>query len=216
MSTTGKADSVAPKTLAETIVVVRGLQHSIKQTESRLQHVEEAGRVISDTQRLMDEKVDSIHKMLSQWNTGSKFGSSPRPHHTPNKPAPLPPEPYNRFSPDELAFLKKQEAAGKISLHIGPPHTPKPHRTTPTIDQHTKPRIVYTDVFPSSSSTPKIPSTNHDSQFSLHHNSPQQPPHPNLSHDTNHHYSISIARPKLNFPSFSGEQPFNWLRQCKK
>jgi hypothetical protein len=109
MSTTSKADSVAPKTLAETIVVVRGLQHSIKQTESRLQHVEEAGRVISDTQRLMDEKVDSIHNMLSQWNTGSEFGSSPRPHHTPNKPAPLPPEPYNRFPLMSLPSLRNRK-----------------------------------------------------------------------------------------------------------
>jgi hypothetical protein len=27
---------------------------------------------------------------------------------------------------------------------------------------------------------------------------------------------LSIARPKLDFPTFLGDEPFNWLRQCEK
>jgi hypothetical protein len=44
MVNSSKADLAIPKTLvADTIEVVRGLHHSIQQTESRLQHVKETG-----------------------------------------------------------------------------------------------------------------------------------------------------------------------------
>lgn len=31
-----------------------------------------------------------------------------------------------------------------------------------------------------------------------------------------HSFSLSISRPKIDFPSFSGDNPAGWTRQCEK
>jgi hypothetical protein len=53
---------------------VRALQLNLQKTDARLQHVEEAGKVFGDSQHKMDEKVDSIYKILTQWNN-SEMGT---------------------------------------------------------------------------------------------------------------------------------------------
>jgi hypothetical protein len=123
----------------------------------------------------------------------------------------------------ELAFLKKQEAAGKISLH-----------------QELIANTLTTthDISASSSHTFHIPEHNHTSHigFVYTHLYPETPPNvhqnppwptntvipqPNLHtpEHLNHHtnsFNLSIDRPKLDFPSFSGDEPVNWLRLCEK
>jgi hypothetical protein len=106
MATNPKSDDVGPKTLAETIDLVRVMQNSIQQTESHLQHVEEVGKVFDETQRLMDDKLDGIHKLLTQWNSSSESGSASKSNPIPNTPSLPPHDPYNRLTEDELAFLK--------------------------------------------------------------------------------------------------------------
>jgi hypothetical protein len=130
----------------------------------------------------------------------------------------------------ELAFLKTQEAAGKISLHTAPHQSldntaiassnaasltfniPNPHTNT-------QPGIVYTHLFPDTSTlhTPN----NTTNPYT---NTPPNPsapppqfhtPEPNRQHSHNN-FSLSIARPKLDFPTFSRDEPVNWLRQCEK
>jgi hypothetical protein len=82
--------------------------------------VEEASRSISETQKHLDEKLDGIYKILQQWGSPSEMGSAEKPSRTSPVP-PRPPPPYpNTLTPDEMAFLRKQEAAGKISLHPDP------------------------------------------------------------------------------------------------
>jgi hypothetical protein len=34
--------------------------------------------------------------------------------------------------------------------------------------------------------------------------------------DNNTNFNLAIARPKLDFPTFAGEEPINWFCQCEK
>jgi hypothetical protein len=61
---------------AEALEGVRDLQQILQQTDSRLQKVEEASRFFGVTQKQMDEKLDSIYKLLIQWNSGTEVGSA--------------------------------------------------------------------------------------------------------------------------------------------
>jgi hypothetical protein len=114
------------------------LQQAMIRTDSRLSKVEEASKTFAETQKLLDEKVDSIHKMLMQCNPNESGSSqkSPPPlihpstsplnsftlhqntSHFPCHPShTIPPDSHHTLIADELAFLNKQEAAGEISLH---------------------------------------------------------------------------------------------------
>jgi hypothetical protein len=61
--TTSKGDSSAGTT-AEMLEAFRALQQNFQRTEVRLQHEEEASRVFGTTQKLMDEKINSMYKLL--------------------------------------------------------------------------------------------------------------------------------------------------------
>jgi hypothetical protein len=196
--------------------------------EARLQHLEDAGKVFAEIQNKMDDKVDSIHKLLMQW-APNESGSAQRPH-TRSSPSftPPPPDQQTLLTSDELAFLKKQEAAGKISLlpesflHIGT-HRTQPSSSLLIPDTNLASGFVYTKQMPESTPLPKPPPNQQTSfTFPNHHQPPHtnqtQPPNPHHLDNINHHtnFNLSITRPKLDFPSFSGDGPMNWLRQCEK
>jgi hypothetical protein len=111
-----QADQRASSVVAEFTEAVHGLQQSVQQNDARLKHMEEAGKVFSDTQAKMDDKIDNMFKMMQLWNATSEFGSaqkcSPYHHSSPTPPN----QTYQTLTPDELAFLKKHEATGKITL----------------------------------------------------------------------------------------------------
>jgi hypothetical protein len=43
-----------------------------------------------------------------------------------------------------------------------------------------------------------------------------EPPRGHNQRDHKANFNLSIPRPKIDFPSFNGDEPFNWLRQCEK
>jgi hypothetical protein len=135
---------------------------------------------------------------------------------------------------DELTFLKKQEGAGTISLHTVPPYTPDtPHTatsTTPALtfniletNMNTTTGYVYTHLYPDTSTIHTPTHTSNHTQKPYHTTPPQPPNNPPNLHILDPHrqnqqnnYSLTIARPKLDFPPFLGDEPVNWLRQCEK
>jgi hypothetical protein len=126
---------------------------------------------------------------------------------------------------DELTYVKKQEAAGKISLHHTPYTTINPNTTdtpaSPSLTFHmldTNPNsphgFVYTQVHtdPHITLNPPSPTTNqHPPHQTSPNNSNFPTPDPPRFNNPNH-FSLAIARPKLDFPNFYGEEPINWLR----
>jgi hypothetical protein len=66
VATKSKVDTMNHPSLTDTIEVVRSLQQSALLTEARLKNLEEASKTIGDAQHKMDEKFDSIHRMITQ------------------------------------------------------------------------------------------------------------------------------------------------------
>jgi hypothetical protein len=167
----------------------------------------------------MDEKLDGIYNLLAQWNAGSEPSSLLRPF----SPSPPPPHPTT-LTADELVFLKKQEVAGKISLQhetLPPPHQSTHDPSSNHAYTTTDPTLTLQHGFTfiqNPSETQNQPKTSpHNRQTT----NPQQVSipettrqHPQL--DIQPHFNLSIARPKLDFPTLMGEEPYNWLRKCDK
>jgi hypothetical protein len=94
-----KADAIG-----EALEAIRTLQSNFQSTEVRLQRVEEASKCFGETQQKMDDKIDAIHKLLTEWNSTNDLGSSQK------SPPPQVSEIHSLLTANELAFLKKQEA----------------------------------------------------------------------------------------------------------
>jgi hypothetical protein len=112
-------DAVAPLSAVEATEAIQLLQIRVQSTDARLKRVEEAGKVFGDTQRLMDENLDGIYKMMTQWNSSSEMGSGQRPQRHTTSPTP-PLTPQTMLNAEDLAILKKQEAQSKITIHLDP------------------------------------------------------------------------------------------------
>jgi hypothetical protein len=202
----------------DTVKVIKVLQMSIQNTEAIMSRVEEASNHFGVTQKKMVDKLDGICMMLAQLNASSEFGSAQRLHPTSTSPSPPPP---TGLSPNDMAFIKRQEAQGKISIlnsHLSDPTT----FTTDTTDSitftmsepnNTIPHhmTLFTPIYTLIHQTSITPCTH----TNLHQNNTEQTKPPNYKPNLNT-FSLSIARPKVDFPVFSGEEPFNWLRQCEK
>jgi hypothetical protein len=65
----------------------------------------------------MDDKVDAIHKLLLQLNTTDLSSAKKSLPQTSPSTTPPPSASDPLLTSEDIAFLKKQEAAGKISLH---------------------------------------------------------------------------------------------------
>jgi hypothetical protein len=86
------------------------------------------------------------------------------------------------------------------------------------LDHHTYTPLgfVYTHLPPDTipNQKPNIPHTQPNQ------NTHTEPPHPYIPqpNHTDHanQFNLSISKPKLDFTSFNGDEPFNWLRQCEK
>jgi hypothetical protein len=214
---------------SDSLEMIHLLQLNMQQSECRMQRVEETVRSMSETHTLLDGKLDGIYKILQQM-TSSDFGSaekSPRPI---SNTTPIQSTTTTLLTAVELAYLKKQEAAGKISLHHSSyiPTTPNTTeaQSSPSLTFHipdpttsANQGIVYTHILieptthPNPSLTHQTPpnSSHQTSPSSSNFTTPDPPRYPNLNH-----FSLSIARPKLDFPNFGGDEPVNWLRQCEK
>jgi predicted DNA-binding protein YlxM (UPF0122 family) len=93
-----KGDSSVP-TIANDMDIIRTLQANFQRTESRLKKVEEARKIFGETQQKMDEKMDAIYKLMSQWNNNSGGRTTEKPPHrfrsSPNPPPP--PHPHHNL-----------------------------------------------------------------------------------------------------------------------
>jgi hypothetical protein len=162
--------------------------------------------------------MDSICNMLQSWNSSSELGSAERPKRFPALASPPPAS--SVLTADELALLKKQEAEGKILIHQAPFTTP-PDISTSTTSTET---ISFTIPNQQSTNphgfvcitTPEI--TTQQPKTQIHNPNSTLPNQTTLDNhrDHNPNFSLSIARPKSDFPHFHGEDPINWLRQCEK
>jgi hypothetical protein len=139
-------------TAVDAAEAIKALQICVQSTEAGMTRVEEASNYFGATQKKMDDQLDGICLMLAQLSDGSDFGSAQKQH--PTTASPLPPPPTG-LTQDGLAFLKKQEAQGKISiLNTSLPNsTPYITYTTDTITlntferNHTSPqRFAYTHI----------------------------------------------------------------------
>jgi hypothetical protein len=192
--------------------------------------VKETTGNVADTHKQIDGKLDGLYKLLQQWTFPSEQGSQEKT----NRPFPNPPSPQQAttttlLTAEEMAFLKKQEVAGKISLH----HTPstssssfniattnQPSHTfqIPHTTQTTQPGMGYTQLFPDNTSphTP-LPQNLHTTQPHLYPHNTTNTFMPDPARPNQHsNFSLSIARHKLDFPIFAGDEPVNWLRRCEK
>jgi hypothetical protein len=141
--------------------------------------------------------------------------------------SPPPPDTTATLTMEELAFLKKQEAAWKISLH----HETLPHPTNHSTQPSSSTQPTFTFLEPHHTTELSIV---YNEQYNTTYQSPpnQTPPHPDTpphqhhpfpnhhksqtTRETQSQFRLAIARPKLDFPSFTGEEPMNWLRLCEK
>jgi hypothetical protein len=155
-STKGDSTATAAK---EALDVVRAMQQRLQHTEIHLQKVEDTSRVFGETQLKIDEKVDGIYKLLTQWNSCSEIGSAQRsPHPLNQSSSPPHQDTIHQLSSEELATLKKQEAQGKILLHttlLGSAQVDQDNTGSDTLtfgmpDTHTLPHhgFVYTHTQP--------------------------------------------------------------------
>ncbi|TVU34962.1 hypothetical protein EJB05_16821, partial [Eragrostis curvula] len=99
----------------EALAAVQHLKVDLKSTQERLSKLELAGSEVKNRVVAMDEKVDSIHKLLLQFNAGSEPPSADR-----SAGAIPQPQASTLLTAEEMEFLKRQEAASKITLHHEP------------------------------------------------------------------------------------------------
>jgi hypothetical protein len=224
-----KPDSTTSSSITKALEAIRAMQHNLHKTDARLQQVEEAAKSMAETHKMIDVKLNGLYKVMQQWNSSSESGSQERPQRPfPNPPSPHQPTQTTLLTADELAFLRKQEVAGKISLHQE--HTantiPTTHDMTASASHpfhmpehnHTpQTRIVYTQLYPEKPpnvhQNPPKPYQPQSINTTIPQPNFHAPKHPN--HHTNS-FNLSITRPKLDFPSFSDDEPVNWLRLCEK
>jgi hypothetical protein len=132
-----KGDSAGVPSFSDAFEAIRILQLNVQSIDARLKRVEEAGLIFWETQKKMDDKLDGIHQLLTQWTSSSELGSThklPRPVNLSPSPSPQ----FTTLTPDELALLKKQEPEGKISQH------PDPFLHTTHTTQDTLPNFTFT------------------------------------------------------------------------
>jgi hypothetical protein len=102
-------DSFLVQPLADTIEAVCILQMGQHNTDLWLRQVEEATKQFGEIQRKMDDKLDSIHRLPSQWND-SEMGRAQRPQCL-SSPSPTPPHQINHHNsqPMRCLFLKSKK-----------------------------------------------------------------------------------------------------------
>jgi hypothetical protein len=190
----GDSSAAAP----DSADVMRALHTHLQISDARINGVEEASRVFGETQKQMDNKLDGIYQLLIQFTSGSEFGSAQKAqqHHT-TSPSPPPHTSHTILSPFTDSTNTSTYTTNTLAFNTS--------NRQPT----TTPGFVYTLTNPDTTQNKKtqIPLPN-DHTLEI----PRQQPNRN----TQPQFNLSIARPKLDFPTFSGEEPFNWLRQCEK
>jgi hypothetical protein len=200
MSTTNtKGSSDQAAAILEALQVVRDLQISIKKSDDRLQKVEEVTHNFSETQQKLEAKMDDITIMLQQWNSSSEFISAEKAPHSKGSPSPLPPS----FSAPDYTQLHN------TTFFTSTPHTTSTSSSqsfafTP-LEPEQKPTssVVYTiqpNNTPTNTSASLIPNQQTPKTTTFTPENQRTPPET---------FSLAIARPKLDFPSYSGDDPYN-------
>jgi hypothetical protein len=124
-SLTTKSDTTAVSNLVETMDDVSSLQQSLLSAETRMKHVGKASKAVADAHRLLDDKVDSMYRLMMQWNISEpSSGQKSPPFHTipPRTPPifhqqPPPPPQFHTSPPPPPQFTQSPPP---------PPHPPKP------------------------------------------------------------------------------------------
>jgi hypothetical protein len=218
-----KADLGSSQAFTEAMEAIMLMQQCLQKIDARLLKVEEATKFVVDTHAEINAKLDDLYKLLQQRNSPNEFSSQKKPQHPfPNPPSPTQLNTHTLLTADELPYLKKQEAADKISLHQDPSNSTHTllHDSTVSspltfnIPSHSSTRHSGFDTFP----TQTLP---HNPRTYQHHTTQNTIPQQHL-HIPEHHtnqsntFSLSIARHKLDFPTFLTDEPMNWLRLCEK
>jgi hypothetical protein len=130
-SSTPKGQVDPTSTILEALQVVHEMQQYLKKSDEHLQKVEEVTQYFSQTQQKIEEKMDGMTRMMQQWNSSSEFSSAEKaPRIVLDSPSPPPNHRGTTLTAQEYAFLKQQEASGKILIHNTPP--PNSHTTIET------------------------------------------------------------------------------------
>jgi hypothetical protein len=116
-----KTTPTTPATAPYPIAAILALQHH---TNTRLQKVEETSHMLAKTQKQLNEKLDGIYNLLTQWNSSSEMGSAPRTHRQIH--------PSVSPSPNHQTLTLEELAPEAFTFTLNP-HTP-----------HTTPGFVYT------------------------------------------------------------------------
>jgi hypothetical protein len=206
------------------------MQQSLLKTDAKLLKVEEAAKSVDDNHMEINTKLDGLYKLFQQRTPTNDFSSLEKPHQSfPNPPLLTQQQQNTLVTADEMAFLKKQEVASKILFHQDPStstHTLSHDSTVSPLLTFTIPNTSafphhgfgYTPSQSDTSPTHTPPHTNIPYQTHTKPNTiPQQQSHiPDQNTHQINTFSLSIARPKLDFPTFSSDEPVNWPRFCEK
>jgi hypothetical protein len=207
VATGSKGDIVPAGALLEALEDVRSLQQCILKADARLQQVEIVTKDVVDTHKQLDDKMDGIYKLIQQWNSSSEYGS----HEKPPKPFPNPPSsntskiplhtaPYQSFE----SIASASSTVASLTFNIPNPHT------------NTQPGTIYTHLFPNTSAL-HTPNNTTNPYTNTPPNPSASPPHFHTlelnRQQSRNNFSLNVAHPKLDFPTFSRDEPVNWLRQ---
>jgi prefoldin subunit 5 len=70
-----KGDTVPARAILKALEAVRSLQQGILKIDARLQQVEAVIKDVAETHKQLDDKMDSIYKLIQQWNSSSEYGN---------------------------------------------------------------------------------------------------------------------------------------------
>ena len=175
-----------PDVAKEAMAAVEKLQTDVTATQERLNNIE----VIADDMKTkitsMDAMIQSIYKAVMSTTTDSEPPSAAKVDNS-------------ALTNEELAFQKIQEAEGKIILHTEPPiFTGKSDPNASTLVLHEEPKGKKSVHIPTQAEFHSISAVALEMGTSTAHM---------WSHSSDHQFSLSIARPKLDFPNFNGDNP---------
>jgi hypothetical protein len=206
LTSNSKGSSDQAAAILEALQVIQDMQISIKKSDDRLQKVKEVTQNFSETQQKIDAKMDDITLLLQQWNSSNEFISVEKAPHTMGSPSPPPPPP----PPPSFTVPDYTQ------LHHTPFLTSTPHTSSTSSFKS----FAFTPLEPQQKTTSGVVYTINPTNTPIHTTaSPipnQQIPKSTTFTPENQRtppetFSLAIARPKLDFPSYSRDDPYKWL-----
>jgi hypothetical protein len=141
--------------------------------------------------------MDGITLMLQQWNSSSLFNSVEKGPHFRGSPSPPPTFSAPDYTQQNTSFFSSTTPSSS------PTSTQSFAFTTPDPQHKPTSGVVYT-IQPTTSPTNTTTSQPTNNQ------NPKNPPLIPENHKPPHEtFNLAISRPKLDFPSYSGDDPYN-------